>query len=293
MSLPADVVIIMPTFQGMRFLRRAIDSVKAQTNPAWKLFISDDGSTDGSFELASEFAAEDNRISVRRSPAEPGIFSNINPAIRDAGGTHNVILMQDDELKPDYIASVYNLLAEYAGVRAFWFGQDDIDGDDKIIRHGATRDRIEVIPPSSAGVFSALERGCFWTISGSCTERELLLERPFREDFSHAADYEWLLYQLEHQTMVYSERAVTRIRWHQNQASARHMKKALDLVDYGRIARKTLALTSLNFNASQKQKIQLRYRKAALLRAGSAIKNGRYRLFFRAAKLAIIGINHW
>lgn len=293
MSTSPAVVIIMPTYQGISYLARAIDSVRAQNDSAWRLFISDDGSTDGSFELASKFAAEDTRISVRRSPAQPGIFSNINPAIRDAGGTHSVILMQDDELKPDYIASVHRMLAEHSRVRAFWFGQDDIDGSNNVIRHGATLERVEEIPPSPAGVYSALERGCIWTISGSCTERQLLMERPFREDLPHAADYEWLLHQLEHQTMLYSERAITRIRWHQNQASARHMKTALDLIDYGRIARATLALTSLNFNASQKRKIQLRFQKAAVVRAGSAIKKGQYRLFFRAAKLAMVGINHW
>ena len=287
------IVIVMPTYQGIRFLARAIDSIKAQLDPDWRLFISDDGSKDGSFELATQYAADDPRISVRRNPARAGIFSNINPAIRDADGTHCVILMQDDELKPDYIGTVKRLLDEHLEVRAFWFGQDDIDAENRIIRAGAVVDRVEVIVPAPACVYSALQRGCFWTISGSCTERKLLLARPFREDLPHAADFEWLLHQLEHQTLVYSERALTLVRWHQNQASAKHIGSAIDLVDYGRIARETLASKSLAFNATQKRKIHFRYRKSAAKRSLGALRRGQFGLFVRAAKLALVGIDHW
>ena len=49
------ISIIMPVWNGARFIDRAIASVVAQTNPAWELIIIDDGSTDDSLERAKHW----------------------------------------------------------------------------------------------------------------------------------------------------------------------------------------------------------------------------------------------
>ena len=48
------VSIIMPCYNSEATLRRAVDSVLAQSFSAWELFILDDGSKDGSVEIARE-----------------------------------------------------------------------------------------------------------------------------------------------------------------------------------------------------------------------------------------------
>ena len=56
--------VIMPVYNVLPFLKRAVDSVLAQTFRDFELILVDDGSTDGSGELCDELAAADTRIRV-------------------------------------------------------------------------------------------------------------------------------------------------------------------------------------------------------------------------------------
>ena len=46
------VTVIMGVYNAEKTLKRAVESVLAQTFTSWKMIICDDGSTDDSFELA-------------------------------------------------------------------------------------------------------------------------------------------------------------------------------------------------------------------------------------------------
>ena len=52
------VSVVLIFLDAERFLREAIESVLAQTFSAWELLLVDDGSTDGSSEIARCYAAE-------------------------------------------------------------------------------------------------------------------------------------------------------------------------------------------------------------------------------------------
>ncbi len=53
------VSVVMPFLNEARYLREAIESVRAQTYPTWELLLVDDGSTDGSSEIAVAYAGRD------------------------------------------------------------------------------------------------------------------------------------------------------------------------------------------------------------------------------------------
>ena len=58
------VDIVLPTYNGERFLREFLESVQRQVHDAWRLWIADDGSGDGTVAIAREFARLDGRIQV-------------------------------------------------------------------------------------------------------------------------------------------------------------------------------------------------------------------------------------
>ncbi len=58
------VDIVLSVHNGARYLAEQIESIQGQTHAAWRLWIRDDGSTDGSGEVALAFAARDGRIRV-------------------------------------------------------------------------------------------------------------------------------------------------------------------------------------------------------------------------------------
>ena len=58
------VLIMMPAFNRESFIAEAIDSVRSQTYPNWKLVIVDDGSTDQTVSIAKGLAQKDERIEI-------------------------------------------------------------------------------------------------------------------------------------------------------------------------------------------------------------------------------------
>ena len=51
--------VILPFLNAERFMEEAIESVTAQTYPNWELLLVDDGSTDGSTEIARKYVGSD------------------------------------------------------------------------------------------------------------------------------------------------------------------------------------------------------------------------------------------
>ncbi|MCI5760300.1 MAG: glycosyltransferase family 2 protein, partial [Eubacterium sp.] len=58
------ISIVMPVYNGERYLAGAIRSVLEQSYPNFELIIVNDASTDGSLKIAEVFAAKDDRIRV-------------------------------------------------------------------------------------------------------------------------------------------------------------------------------------------------------------------------------------
>ena len=57
MSGSPRVSIVTPFLDAARFIEEAIESVVAQTYASWELLLVDDGSSDGSTEIAMRYAA--------------------------------------------------------------------------------------------------------------------------------------------------------------------------------------------------------------------------------------------
>ncbi len=55
----SSISVLMPTWQGMQFLKRVFEALNAQECPLpWDLWVTDSGSTDGSFEFIEALAKD-------------------------------------------------------------------------------------------------------------------------------------------------------------------------------------------------------------------------------------------
>jgi teichuronic acid biosynthesis glycosyltransferase TuaG len=89
----------MPCRNGAKFLREAIESVRAQTVPSWQLLVVDNGSTDGSQRIVEEFSAIDRRV-ISLSTKVPGAAAARNVGIDAASGRLIAFLDCDDRWAP-------------------------------------------------------------------------------------------------------------------------------------------------------------------------------------------------
>ena len=101
------ISVIMPTFNTVQWLGQAIESVRLQTGVSWELLIIDDGSTDGTWELARNYAAFDARIRVMKNEGNKGASGARNTGMRKAKGALYMFLDGDDVFFPGAFEALY------------------------------------------------------------------------------------------------------------------------------------------------------------------------------------------
>ena len=133
------VTIGMPVYNDLPFLRKAIDSLLAQTYRNFELIISDDGSTDGSAEVCEAYAKNDHRIWYFRQPNRLGISENINFLIREARGDFFMVAADDDIWDPRFIEILLNKLLENESLVSAFCPMVFIGENDEILDNPAPR----------------------------------------------------------------------------------------------------------------------------------------------------------
>ena len=95
------VSIVMPVYQGSQFLEASLRSVFAQSFRDFDVTVVDDGSVDGSVEIAERVATEcrgDIPFRVIRSKTRQGLVGNWNQCLEQATGRYVLLFHQDDLL---------------------------------------------------------------------------------------------------------------------------------------------------------------------------------------------------
>ncbi len=100
---------VIPAYNSEAFIRRAIDSVLAQTLPPCEIIVVDDGSTDGTRQAVQPYG---NRIRYIRQNNQ-GASAARNTGIQAASGEWIAFLDADDEWLPDRLALQSRLLEQY------------------------------------------------------------------------------------------------------------------------------------------------------------------------------------
>jgi CDP-glycerol glycerophosphotransferase len=104
---PADVVVsvVLIAFNDHSRLGRALQSALSQPGPALEVIVVDDASTDGTAEVAADWARRDARVRVvTRAVNSGGCGAPRNDGLDAATGTFVMFLDSDDELEPGAVA---------------------------------------------------------------------------------------------------------------------------------------------------------------------------------------------
>ena len=123
------ISVIMPAFNTPEaWLRRAIDSVRAQLYPNWELCIADDASADPDVRrVLREYQAGDARIKVVLREARGHISAASNSALEIAAGDFIALVDHDDEICEHALYMVAAELNAYADADLIYTDEDKID----------------------------------------------------------------------------------------------------------------------------------------------------------------------
>jgi teichuronic acid biosynthesis glycosyltransferase TuaG len=95
------ISVIVPNYNCLQYIAKAIEAVIAQTYQDWEMIIVDDCSDDGSYEIALGYAVKDDRIKVFRMKKRSGAALCRNKAIELSRGDYLAFLDSDDIWLPE------------------------------------------------------------------------------------------------------------------------------------------------------------------------------------------------
>ncbi|WP_454169893.1 glycosyltransferase [Microbacterium paulum] len=123
-----DLDICVPYWGDPEQFILTINSVRAQTDPHWRLTVIDDGYPGT---RVADYIEQlcDERILYTRNERNLGITENFRKALAAAKGPHLVVLGSDDLLLPGYVAHVREIIAALPDVDIIQPGVRVIDAD--------------------------------------------------------------------------------------------------------------------------------------------------------------------
>lgn len=180
------VSIIMPAYNAEKYIAEAIESVIKQTYSNWELLITDDGSTDETFNIISSF--QDNRIHVTQQN-NSGVSVARNKGLSLAKGKYITFLDADDLLPFHSLEHRLNHFKSHPEA-------DIVDGK-VIIKDRYMQNELRIYKPYYTGNILprllALDERVFFNVC-YMFKKEILGNVKFTEQMTHAED---LLFYME------------------------------------------------------------------------------------------------
>jgi glycosyltransferase involved in cell wall biosynthesis len=196
------VSVIMPVYNGSRYLAETLDSVLAQTYPLHEIIAIDDGSTDASPEILRSYG---DRLQVIRQ-ANQGVAAARNAGLARATGEFITFIDQDDLWPPQRTQALVDALRARPEARL-------------------AAGRVEILyqrpaPPHPTEDHATAHRECL--LGSLCVRAELFRELgAFNVDIGFADDTDFMLRRAERKIETAYLQAVTLIyRLHECNTSA-------------------------------------------------------------------------
>jgi glycosyltransferase involved in cell wall biosynthesis len=179
------VSVIVPCFNQAHFLRQAVDSAIAQSYPNVEVVVIDDGSTDGTWDVARSYGDRVKLVQQQNS----GLPAARNAGIAAASGEFIVLLDSDDVLLPECIESRMRVMQSdpEIGIVAGYYREIDEQGN--LIDRVPEVRRISSLPH----FYQTVKRNWGPPVSWTIRRRALELCGPFDPFLRSCEDWDLLI----------------------------------------------------------------------------------------------------
>lgn len=206
------VSIVLPTYNGSRFIGSTIESVIAQTYTNWELLVVDDCSTDNVMAIVERYAALDNRIRLIRHECNRKLPASLNSGFAQSRGEYLTWISDDNYFHPDAISEMVGYLRRNPAVDMVYTDYEVVDESNRSV------ETIAVLPPEQL-----LRKNC---VGASFLYKRSVMEAigNYSGDSYMAEDYDYWLrcfceFRMEpyHKVLYYYRR-------HRSSLSCRHIR---------------------------------------------------------------------
>ena len=148
------ISVILPVYNGEKYLKEAIESVLAQTFKDFELIIIDDYSTDASKAIALQYASLDQRIVYIQNDTNLKLPKALNKGFAQAKGDFLTWTSCDNIYLPQALERMLEVLSADATLGLVYASMQEID------EKGEKQDIIQVGPAKQL-IFRNVVGACF------------------------------------------------------------------------------------------------------------------------------------
>lgn len=290
-----SAAILVPAYNAVTTLAETLASVQQQTDltRVQAVYLADDGSTDGTADVARGTWGAPTTLHVLASDRNVGQWPNVNRAMRRlrADGCDWVLMLHSDDVaKSDWLAACLSEI-EHAGpdVASVCCSWDVWRGPSTTPGENDTTQPRRLIAGTHTSLGDSLLSGCWWHISG-CAIRLDAFDAigAFDPAAYYGADWDWLLRCLSlGWSIAYVPRSLIRYRIHTESVAARSFEYDLDIREslqllrrYGRVL-------------TRRQRVAFHVRRLEFVtrRAGRAVAQRRFGRCMHALSTGVLVLN--
>ena len=175
------VSVVMPVYNGEKYIQKAVDSVLAQ-EVSLELIIIDDGSTDRTEEVLEKYKNHEE-IRCLKNKKNTGVSGSRNRGVKEARGTYVAFLDADDWWEKDKLKKQIALLEE-TGCVLCSTGRELVQPDG--------RSAGKYIPVKEKITYRELLKHNSINCSSVLVRRDVIIRFPMEHDDSHEDYITWL-----------------------------------------------------------------------------------------------------
>jgi glycosyltransferase involved in cell wall biosynthesis len=199
---PPLVSIVLPTYNGSKYLREAIESCLGQTYQAWELILVDDCSSDETPDIIAEYCRRDRRVRSIRHEVNKKLPQALNTGHAAARGDYLTWTSDDNRYRPAAIEEMTRFLQEHPAVGVVYADCVLIDDTGRYMRDFPALPASRLAYVDALGACFLYRRSVYETLGGY--DVELFL----------AEDYEYWLRAYREFELAPLHKVLYEYRWH-------------------------------------------------------------------------------
>jgi hypothetical protein len=174
----------MAVYNGMPYLREALDSLLRQTFREFELIVVDDGSEDETPQVLAEYKARDSRIHLLRNEQNLKLPASLNRGLRACRAGLVARADADDFYAPDWLLRQYEFMQSHPEIGKLGTGGWEVDTVGQKSKQFAS-------PSNDALIRLIMPFRCCINHAGGMYRRDLVLEAGgYSEAFLKVEDYD-------------------------------------------------------------------------------------------------------
>lgn len=241
------ISVVLPVYNGEKYLSQSIESIINQTYSNWELIVVNDCSSDNSRAIVEEYTQKDSRIKLINNSINQKLPKSLNIGFQNAKGEYYTWTSDDNLYKPnalEYMADVLNKNQEFDLVSC----QFDIIDENGIFKstsnnYYSTRDLYELLNFNNIGA-CFMYRASIAQKVGEYDPKTFLAE-----------DYDYWMRIASQGDIYYSNENLYQYRMHENSLTSTKTQKIIQVARNVRLKNIPSLAKKLGFSNKEIKKI--------------------------------------